>query len=263
MIDVVSISFNDKGKTYFFSPNNLELKNNLTVIVETERGLQFGKVEGEIHQIHENKLTSPLKLVIRIASKADYDQNKKNIKDSKEALKKCKELVEKEKLNMQVIDATYTFDRSQLVFRFISDNRVDFRNLAKELAGLYKTRIELRQVGVRDKAREVGGIGPCGKCFCCSKFLNNFDSVSINMAKNQGIALNPSKINGVCGRLLCCLKYEDENYKEAKKKFPTIGSRVKTPEGEGSVVTLNVLNGTYLVYVAEKGPIEMRINDKG
>lgn len=262
MIDVVSISFNDKGKTYFFSPNNLQLKNNLTVIVETERGLQFGKVVGDIQQIPEQKLLSPLKPVIRIASKNDYDQNKKNIKDATDALKKCKELVEKEKLNMQIIDATYTFDRSQLMFRFIADNRIDFRNLAKELASLYKTRIELRQVGVRDKAREVGGVGPCGRCFCCSKFLNNFDSVSINMAKNQGLALNPNKINGVCGRLLCCLKYEDDTYKEAKKKFPSVGAKVKIKEGEGSVVNINVLGGTYLVYIAEKGPIEVSLDDE-
>ena len=262
MIDVVSISFNEKGKTYFFSPNNLQLKNNLTVVVETERGLQFGKVEGEIQKILEQKLLSPLKQVIRIASKSDYEQNKRNLVDASEALKKCKDIVEKEKLNMQIIDATYTFDRSQLMFRFLADNRIDFRNLAKELASLYKTRIELRQVGVRDKAREVGGVGPCGRCFCCSKFANNFDSVSINMAKNQGLALNPSKINGVCGRLLCCLKYEDENYKEAKKNFPSVGSRVKIKEGEGSVVSINVLNGTYVVYIAEKGPIEVNIDAK-
>lgn len=262
MIDVVGISFNDKGKTYYFSPSGLQLKNNLTVIVETERGLQFGKVIGEIQNISEQKIFSPLKPVLRIASKVDYEQNKKNIDDAKNALKKCKELVDKANLNMQIIDASFTFDRSQLMFRFISDNRIDFRNLAKELASLYKTRIELRQVGVRDKAKEIGGVGPCGQCFCCSSFLNNFDSVSINMAKNQGLALNPSKINGACGRLLCCLKYEDDNYKELKKLMPSIGSKVKTKDGEGSVVSLNVLEGTYVVYIADKGPVLVDINDK-
>ena len=183
MINVVSVLFNDKGKTYFFSPNGLNLKNNLTVIVETEKGLQFGKVIGQIEKIDESKISSPLKNVIRIASKIDYEQNKKNIKDAELALKKCKDLVEHEKLDMQIIDASFTFNREQLLFRFLSDNRVDFRNLAKSLASIYKTRIELRQVGVRDKAKEVSGIGPCGRQFCCSKFLKDFDSVSINMAK--------------------------------------------------------------------------------
>lgn len=262
MIDVVGIAFNDKGKTYYFSPAGLLLKDGLTVIVETERGLQFGKVIGDIQNVSEQKVVSALKPVLRIASKEDYEQNKKNLSDAKNALKKCKEMVEKEKLKMQVIDASFTFDRSQLMFRFIADSRIDFRTLAKELASMYKTRIELRQVGVRDKAREVGGVGPCGRCFCCSEFLNNFDSVSINMAKNQSLALNPSKINGACGRLLCCLKYEDETYKELKKEFPPIGSRVKTKDGEGSVVNLNIFEGTYVVYIAEKGPVLVSLNDK-
>ncbi len=262
MISVVGISFVEKGKVYYFSPNGYNLKVGVTVIVETERGLQFGKVEEEIKEVQESTINSALKTVVRIATKEDYENNKRNISDCASALKKCKEIVEKEKLSMQIIDATFTFDRSQLLFRFISDNRVDFRNLAKELASIYKTRIELRQVGVRDKAKEVGGIGPCGKCFCCSKFLNSFDSVSINMAKNQGLALNPNKINGVCGRLLCCLKYEDDNYREEKKKFPSVGTKVNTKEGLGNVVNINVLKGTYLVYIPEKGPIEININDE-
>lgn len=261
MIDVVSISFRDSNKSYYFSPNGLELKKGMNVIVETERGMQFATVDENIKQIEEKKLFSPLKDVLRIATKDDVKQNEKNINDSIKAKNKCDELVKKEELNMKIIDATYTFDRSQLVFRFVSDNRVDFRNLAKDLASLYKTRIELRQVGVRDKAKEVGGLGPCGRKFCCSSFLNDFDSVSINMAKNQGIALNPTKINGVCGRLLCCLKYEDENYKDLKGKFPKVGSKVKIPEGEGSVVTINMLKGSYVVYIQNVGPVEVFINE--
>ena len=158
---------------------------------------------------------------------------------------------------MQIIDASYTFDKDQLVFRFLADNRVDFRTLAKELASIYRTRIELRQIGVRDKAKEIGGIGPCGRTFCCSKFLKEFESVSINLAKHQGIALNPSKINGVCGRLLCCLKYEDECYKECGKCVPNVGKKVSTPKGEGRVVSVDILKKKYVVNVPGVGNVEM------
>lgn len=252
--------FKDGNKTYYFSPNGIELHNEDKVIVDTERGMQLAKVVGEIEKIEEKKLVSKLKGVLRKATPDDIKQNEKNIKDAERALDKCKELVEKNKLEMKIIDASFTFDRSQLLFRFLSDNRVDFRVLAKDLAAIYKTRIELRQVGVRDKAKEVGGIGQCGREFCCAKFLNDFDSVSINMAKNQQIALNPSKINGVCGRLLCCLKYEDETYRNSKKNLPSIGSKVKLKEGEGSVVSIDVLNEKYVVYIQDVGPIEVKIN---
>lgn len=262
MIDVVDIEFKDKGKTYYFSPNNFELKNNTKVIVETERGLQFGTVVGEIKKVDEHKISTSLKRVIRIASKSDYNSNIKNVKDAIQAFKKCKELVEKHKLNMKIMDAAYTFDREQLIFRFIADNRVDFRELAKELASIYKTRIELRQVGVRDKAREIGGIGPCGRCFCCSKFLNDFDSVSINMAKNQDIALNPSKINGACGRLLCCLKYEDETYRKCKNDLPEVGKKIITSKGEGIVTSVDLLNEKYQVTLNNGNVLERTKNDK-
>ena len=263
MVDVVSISFKNGNKSYFFSPNGLKLKKGMNVIVETERGIQFAYVDDDISQIEEKKLTSPLKSVIRIATKDDKYQNEKNLEYAEKAKAKCEELVKKEGLDMKIIDAMYTFDRSQLVFRFLADNRIDFRNLAKDLASIYKTRIELRQVGVRDKAKEVGGIGSCGRRFCCSMFLHDFDSVSINMAKDQGIALNPNKINGACGRLLCCLKYENDNYKDLKGKFPKIGAKVKTKEGEGSIVSINMLKGIYVVYVQSVGPVEVNINDKG
>lgn len=259
---IVGISFKNKGKIYYFSPLNLKLNKNVTVIVNTERGLQFGKVVQEVTEIEENKIKGELKPILRIASKDDYKNHIKNLKDATEALKKCKELVKKSDLKMQIIDASYTFDRGQLMFRFLSDNRIDFRELAKELALIYKTRIELRQVGARDKAKEIGGCGMCGRNLCCSQFLEDLDSVSINMAKNQGLSLNPSKINGLCGRLLCCLKYEDENYCDCRKCLPSLGSKVTIKEGTGRVVSLDILNKKYKLDIPEVGIVEVSC-DKG
>lgn len=258
MIEVVGINFKNGGKVYYFSPGKYKLKEGITVIVETEQGTQFGKVVEENKEIPSNRINSSLKQVLRIATKNDYNKHIKNLHEAKEALAECKELVEKYNLNMQVIEATYTFDRSQLIFRFISDNRVDFRNLVKDLANIYKTRIELRQVGVRDRAKEIGGCGICGQKLCCSRYLNDLDSVSINMAKNQNISLNPSKINGVCGRLLCCLKYEDETYTSYKFDLPTIGSKVTIKEGTGKVVSINILKRTYKVEIPEVGIVEVK-----
>lgn len=256
MIEVIGVSFKEKGRIYYFLPNKLDISKNINVIVETGKGLQYGKVETEIIKISEHKVVSPLKNVIRIASTKDGEQNQNNIKDAEKALQRCKKMIEDKKMEMQVINASYTFDRDQLIFQFIADKRVDFRDFVKELASIYKTRIEMRQVGVRDKAREIGGLGPCGRTFCCSKFLNDFDAVSINMAKNQNLALNPNKINGVCGRLLCCLNYEDETYKECRRNMPKIGSRVKTASGEGKVIGLDILRQTYRVDVPEVGITE-------
>lgn len=261
MLEVVGVSFKEKGRIYYFSPNGLELKKDYYVIVETERGLQFGKVETNITKLCEKKIFSPLKKVMRIATKKDYEINNKNIEDATKALEKCKNLVKNKILNMQVIDAAYTFDRDQLIFHFLSDNRVDFRDLVKSLATIYKTRIELRQVGVRDKAREIGGLGPCGRPFCCSKFLNNFDTVSINMAKNQNMSLNPTKINGVCGRLLCCLNYEDETYRVYRKNLPEIGQTVICNKKNGKVVSIDVLKQKYKVDVPHIGIVEMGTNE--
>lgn len=261
MIKVVGVSLSDSKQIYYFNPKNFDLKRNITVIVETERGLQFGKVELPPFEIDENILKSELKDVIRISTKKDYMEHKKNIKDSQEALSKCKQLVEKFELDMQIMDANFAFDRSQLVFRFLSESRVDFRKLAKELANCYKTRIELRQVGVRDKAKEVGGYGSCGRELCCSKFLCDFDSVSINMAKNQNIALNPTKINGVCGRLLCCLKYEDACYRECGKNLPKVGKKVETEFGEGKVISVDILKQKYKVDVKDSGIVEVDLNE--
>lgn len=257
MVKVVGVSFNANGKVYYFLPGTINLKKNITVIVQTERGLQFGKVVTNQIEIDDNKIISPLKQIVRIATKNDYYNHLKNVKEAKEALIKCKQIVEKENLPMQIIDAEFTFDRSQLIFKFISDNRVDFRSIVKQLASIYKTRIELRQVGVRDKAKEVGGIGVCGCKLCCARFLKDLESVSISMAKNQNIALNPSKINGVCGRLLCCLKYEDECYKDCRKCLPKIGDIVETEKGKGTVVSIDILKKCYKVDIKDVGIIEI------
>lgn len=259
MISVVGVSLKDRGKIYYFSPNGFTLKKGVTVILETERGLQFGKVETDIFDLPEEKIKQPLKNIIRIASKKDYMDHRKNLKDATKALFDCKRLVRELDLPMQIIDCYYTFTRDQLIFRFLADNRVDFRDLAKQLASIYKTRIELRQVGVRDKAREIGGIAPCGRALCCSRYSYDFDSVSINMAKNQNIALNPNKINGVCGRLLCCLKYEDDVYTQYRSNLPEVGSYVKTEKGEGMVVGLDILKQSYRVDIPKIGIVEIQV----
>ncbi|MEG0825873.1 MAG: regulatory iron-sulfur-containing complex subunit RicT [Bacilli bacterium] len=259
MINAVGVSLKEKGKIYYFSPGKISLKPNITVIVETERGLQFGKVETSIIEIDALNLKSPLKEIIRIASKNDYQTHRQNLKDAEKALVECKKTVDKMNLPMQIMDANFTFNRDQLIFRFISENRVDFRELVRNLASIYKTRIELRQVGVRDKAREIGGIAPCGRQLCCTKYSYDFDSVSINMAKNQNIALNPTKINGVCGRLLCCLKYEDENYTKNRSKLPNIGQTVTTEKGVGIVTNINILNLSYKIDIPKIGIVEIMV----
>ncbi len=223
MISVAGIKFSPKGRKYYFNRKNFEIKDGDEVIVETERGLQYGFVQEAFKEIEETKLVSPLKDIIRIASKDDKQIYEKNLKDSSYALKKAKKIVTELELPMNLIDANYTFDRRQLLFNFTAEDRIDFRELAKKLAGIYKTRIELRQIGIRDKAREIGGLGPCGRFLCCNSFLTDLNSVTINMAKNQLLALNPTKINGVCGRLLCCLSYEDDTYTELKRGLPNIG----------------------------------------
>lgn len=260
-MNVVGVLLNKSKKVYYFLPNKLKLKKNVTVIVETEKGLEFGKVELENFEINDSSISSPLKRIVRIASKDDYNRYKKNEKDEKKALSVCKELIKKHNLNMMVLDAHYTFEKEQLIFRFLSDSRIDFRDLAKELASKFRTRIELHQIGARDKAKEIGGCGQCGQQLCCGRFLTDLDSVSINMAKNQNIALNPSKINGVCGRLLCCLKYEDDNYRQCRKGLPKVGQTVKTDKGEGKVTSIDVLKETYQVEIPKVGVIEVNSSE--
>lgn len=260
MVKVVGIKFLTGGRTYYFSPGNNKIKQDDYVIVETERGLQLAKTVSEIEEKSENNVFLPLKEVIRIANKNDLKTYEKNNLDANKALEYAKKVVEKEKIDMKLFEASYTFDRKKLIFKFIADERVDFRELAKVLAAKYKTRIELRQIGVRDKAKEIGGLGPCGRPLCCSEFLSNFDSVSINMAKNQEIALNPSKINGSCGRLLCCLGYEDDTYSLLKKKLPKIGEYVEKNGKKGRVSEINILKQSYKFVTEDKEEIIVEVN---
>ena len=257
-IDVVGVTFEKNGRKYYFSPNNLDLKLGLSVIVETERGLQFGYIE-EITKIKKNKNTDNLKNVIRITNKKDYNQYLNNQKDSKKAFIKCKELIKKDNLDMKLIDASYNFERTQLFFSYISNDRVDFRELAKQLAAIYKVRIELRQIGPRDKAKEVGGLGPCGRPLCCSRFLYSFNNITINMAKNQNISLNPTKINGACNRLLCCLDYEDEFYQEEKKNYPSVGQIMEYNNKKGKVISIDIFRKSYKIETSDKEIIEIFI----
>ena len=240
------VNFKNDGKVYYFKSDDLICPINVNVIVETEKGLQFGKVVSKIKSL-ENIDENKLKDIIRLTTKNDYNQYLKNLKDANDALEYAKKCIKDLNMYMVLIDASYTFDRKQLLFNFISDERVDFRELAKILASKYHTRIELRQVGARDKARNVGGIGVCGRELCCSKFLHSMQSVTINMAKNQNISLNPNKINGSCGRLLCCLNYEDDEYIRCLKGMPQVGDEVNTDYGKGKVVFLDILNRKYKV----------------
>ena len=258
---IVGIRLNENGKTYYFNSNGFILKEKDSVIVETEKGLQFGEVVN-VFDDNFDKGNFEYKNVIRIANKGDYKKHLSNVKDAEKAIIKCNEKIVEYGLDMKIMDASYTFDREQLIFRFISDNRVDFRQLAKDLGTIFKTRIELRQVGIRDKAKEVGGFGPCGRKLCCNNFLTEFDSVSINMAKNQNLSLNPTKINGVCGRLLCCLKFENENYTEYKKGLPDVGHRGKTEQGEGKVISVDVFKRTYKVLLPENEILTVEVKDE-
>ena len=253
---IVGVKINNFGKIFHYDCNGLNLKKNLTVIVNTEKGLEFGTVVDFI----DVEDSGDYYKVNRIATKKDYLQHIKNLNDAKIALDKCRELASKNGLNMVIIDANYNFDKSQLLFRFLADERIDFRNLARELGSRLRTRIELRQIGIRDKAKEIGGIGPCGRHLCCSTFLTSFDSVSISMAKNQGLALNPTKINGVCGRLLCCLNYENDLYTELRKNVLDVGKKTFIDGREGKVISSEPLLGMYKVLVDDE-IVEVDVND--
>ena len=261
MLDVVVVSVEETKNIYYLSPNSLELKKGDTVIFETDNGLLAGRVIKESYSEKSKNLELPLSKVIRLATDNDYKTIKENSKKADKALNDAKRISKDMKLDMNFVDAYFYFDNSQLIFTFLADERVDFRELAKKLASKYKTRIELRQVGVRDKAKRIGGLGPCGLFLCCNSFLTDFNSVSINMAKNQMLALNPSKINGICGRLLCCLGYENDTYTELKKDLPKIGLVADTPEGMGKVVSVDVFKKTYSVDLKEKGIVTFSKDD--
>lgn len=260
-MNVVEVKFDPNGQTGFFRNNRFNLKSNLTIIVNSERGLQFGKIINIIDDT-SNFDNVDLYDVVRISTKKDYLQHVDNLNIMDDVVKKCRKLVLKNGLSMNILDGSYNFDRSQLLFRFVAEERVDFRQLAKELGSTFRTRIELRQVGIRDKAKEVGGIGPCGRLLCCSSFLNSFDSVTISMAKNQNVSLNPTKINGVCGRLLCCLKYENDVYSEYKEKLPNLGNKITYDGKSGKVISLDVLKRKYKIQFEDKSIMEVDTSEK-
>lgn len=261
MKSVIGVNFNDSKKIYYFLVNDLVVSKGDFVVVLTERGEQFGKVVTDVIEVDESKLNNSLKNVIRVATLDDVSVNDGNISDAKRALVDAKRFVSELNLDMQILSACFTFDRKQLVFNFLSDERVDFRELARKLASVYKTRIELRQIGIRDKAKAVGGYGQCGRKLCCSSFLNDINSVSINMAKNQNLALNPQKINGVCGRLMCCLAYENECYCDYKKGLPKVGSRVSVSGDEGKVISVDIFARTYRIETDDSKVIEVNLNE--
>ncbi|WP_297522886.1 stage 0 sporulation family protein [uncultured Clostridium sp.] len=236
MINVVGIRFKKAGKIYYFDPCDLDVKKRDYVVVETARGIEFGECVIPLKQISEEEVIAPLKKVIRVATDEDKENHRVNKSKEKDAFDICEEKIKEHKLDMNLIDVEYTFDNNKVIFYFTADGRVDFRELVKGLATIFRTRIELRQIGVRDEAKVVGGLGPCGRPLCCSTFLGEFASVSIKMAKEQNLSLNPTKISGVCGRLMCCLNYEQSTYEETRKNLPKVGSIVETCDGRGEVI---------------------------
>ena len=241
MIKIVGVRFKKAGKIYYFDPVDLDIKLGQDVIVETARGLEYGQVVIGGKEIEEDKLVSPLKPIIRVANETDIKTYTENKLKAKETFAVCQEKIKEHNLNMFLIDCEYTFDRNKLIFYFTADGRIDFRELVKDLASIFKTRIELRQIGVRDEAKVIGGLGPCGRKLCCSSWLGDFQPVSIKMAKDQSLSLNPTKISGICGRLFCCLKYEHDVYSEAIDKLPSVGSLVQTPDGKAKVMDISPL----------------------
>ncbi|AOY75476.1 PSP1 domain-containing protein [Clostridium formicaceticum] len=241
MVTVVGVRFKKAGKIYYFNPGEINVQKNSCVIVETARGIEFGEVVVGPKEVPEENIVAPLKDVIRVVTEEDQQQHFENKEKEKEAFEVCLEKISSHQLDMKLIDVEYTFDNNKVIFYFTADGRVDFRELVKDLAAIFKTRIELRQIGVRDESKMLGGIGTCGKPLCCATWLGDFEPVSIKMAKEQSLSLNPTKISGICGRLFCCLKYEHDMYQEIFEKLPGIGSIVQTPYGEGIVIETNVL----------------------
>ena len=246
---VVGVRFKKAGKIYYFDPAKYELTEGQYIIVETARGIEYGKVVVPVREVQEDAIVLPLKQVVRPASNKDSLQVEENKKESLRAFDAATEKIKEHKLEMKLVDVEYTFDRNKIIFYFTAEGRVDFRELVKDLASIFRTRIELRQIGVRDEAKLLGGIGPCGRMLCCSTYLGDFEPVSIKMAKDQNLSLNPTKISGLCGRLMCCLKYENDEYEAAKKGMPDIGNFIFTPEGKGKVVNINVLERLIQVYL--------------
>ena len=243
MAEIIGVRFKSVGKVYYFDPGELQVEKGARVIVETARGVECGEVAMGNRHIEDQKLQKPLKKVMRLASPEDLKKVRDNAAREKQAFKVCEEKIAKHKLNMKLVDVEFTFDNNKILFYFTADGRVDFRELVKDLASVFRTRIELRQIGVRDEAKMLGGLGICGRPFCCSTFLGEFQPVSIKMAKEQGLSLNPTKISGTCGRLMCCLKYEQAAYDDLLRTTPKVGTPVRTKDGRGTVVEVNLLTG--------------------
>lgn len=259
MVKIIGVRFRTAGKIYFFDPGRLNIRKGDHVIVETARGIEYGTVVGGPRDVEQDKVIQPLKPVLRIANAKDDEQEAANRRKEKEAFQICLEKIKKHKLEMKLIDAEYTFDNNKVLFYFTADGRIDFRELVKDLASVFKTRIELRQIGVRDETKIVGGIGICGRALCCHTYLSEFIPVSIKMAKEQNLSLNPTKISGVCGRLMCCLKNEEETYEELNRRLPGIGDYVTTDDGcKGSVHSVNVLRQLVKVIVEKDDEKEIQ-----
>ncbi len=264
MVKVIGVRFRTAGKIYFFDPGHLSIKRGDNVIVETARGIEYGTVVGAPREVEEEKVIQPLKPVLRVATAKDGEQETANKMKEKEAFKICLEKIRKHELDMKLIDAEYTFDNNKVLFYFTADGRIDFRELVKDLAAVFKTRIELRQIGVRDETKIVGGVGICGRALCCHSYLSEFVPVSIKMAKEQNLSLNPTKISGVCGRLMCCLKNEEETYEDLNRRLPNVGDYVTTEDGyKGEVQSVNVLRQLVKVIIEkddEKEIQEYKVN---
>ncbi len=259
MYTVVGVRFKKAGKIYYFEPDDMIIKEGQYVIVETARGIEYGQVIVGSKEVTEDEVVLPLKKVLRLANEDDALTVQKNKLDAKETFNICQEKIKKHELEMSLIDVEYTFDRNKIIFYFTADGRVDFRELVKDLAAVFKTRIELRQIGVRDEAKMLGGIGQCGRVLCCASFLGEFEPVSIKMAKDQNLSLNPIKISGLCSRLMCCLKYENENYesKNGKEIYPDIGSKVLTSLGLGVVVGIDITERKVQIELKDTNKVEV------
>ena len=260
MTEVISVKFKDSGRSYYFAPDGKNVKVGDKVIVETQNGNEFGIVSEANFEVEEDKIVSPLKKMLRFANEKDLKKVEENKQKEKEAFKVCEELVLEHKLDMKLVEVEYSFDGGKVVFFFTSDGRVDFRELVKDLASRFHTRIELRQIGVRDEAKMLGGIGICGQPYCCKQFLSDFQPVSIKMAKEQGLSLNPTKISGSCGRLMCCLKYEQDAYEYLNSFTPHVGTTVKTENGIGVVTDVNLITGNLYVKPLENDAIPFKVH---
>jgi cell fate regulator YaaT (PSP1 superfamily) len=255
MYEIVGVRFKKAGKIYYFDPGDWPVTVDHAVIVETARGIEYGKVVIGRKKVGEQDVVLPLKRVIRIADQEDALTVEQNKSAAKEAFSICQEKIRAHQLPMKLVDVEYTFDRNKIIFYFTAEGRVDFRELVKDLAAIFRTRIELRQIGVRDQAKMLSGIGPCGRVLCCSTFLGDFEPVSIKMAKDQNLSLNPAKISGLCGRLMCCLKYENDNYESVKESLPDLGEEVMTSSGLGKVVGVNILDKIVQVHLYDVGRV--------